>query len=348
MSRSQIPTGSAKATVEASDPGAPTSSLTTWWRSLRTGRNTLVSFAIVLALFTIGSVTVSGFFSMYNVDSLLALASFLGIAAAGQTLAILLGGIDMSIPNVITMGDVMLPEFHAMGLPMPLTVLAVLVIAACVGMLNGYVSSRLRIHPLIVTLGIGSMLSGAGQAFTGGLPKGSAPGWLTNLASSGGTVFGVHFPPAAVIWAVVCVAMFILLGRTALGRSIYAVGASPKAAEFARVSRVRVWVATYMISAILAAIAGMLLSGFSGSGYFGIGEPYLFVSVGAVVIGGTSLLGGRGSYVGTIAGALALTEIGTILVGYGLDSPTQQIFYGFLVLLMIVIYGRDQHVRSRI
>lgn len=319
-----------------------------WHRSLQRNGNTIVSFAIVLLLFAVGSASVAGFLSTYNVDSLLSLASFLGIAAAGQTIVILLGGIDMSIPNVITMGDVMLPQLHAMGVPMPLTILAVLVIAAVVGALNGVISSRLRIHPLIVTLGIGSMLEGAGLAFTGGVPRGNAPAWLTNLASAGGHVLGVQFPPSALVWLAVSAGVIVLLGRTPLGRSIYATGANPRAAEFARVHRVGVWVATYMLSAVLASVAGMLLAGFSGSGYFGIGDPYLFVSVGAVVIGGTSLLGGRGGYFGTIAGALALTEIGTILVGYGLDSPTQQIIYGLLVLLMIGVYGRERHVRERI
>jgi ribose transport system permease protein len=183
---------------------------------------------------------------------------------------------------------------------------------------------------------------------TKGVPSGSAPQFLVSMAALNSHAFGFHFPPVILVWLVFAVFTIWALRNTKWGRQIYAVGANPQAAEFTLVSRLTVWMYSYVASAVLAAVTGVLLSGFSGSGFFDIGNPYLFISVGAVAIGGTSLLGGVGNYLGTIAGVLTLTEISTILIGFNVGSSRQEIFYGLIVLTMISIYGRDLHVRNRL
>ena len=279
---------------------------------------------------------------------MLVLASFTGIAAMGQNLAILLGGIDMSIPYVITMADIMVPYFANLHLPFIVSLILVLAIAVVVGLANGFLSATLRLHPLIITLGTGYIVDGSMYVLTQGVPSGSAPSFLVSIVSLGSHAFGFHFPPVILVWAILAGLLIWGLKSTKWGRQIYAVGANVRAAELTLVSRIKVWSYAYVTSAILAALAGVLLSGFSGSGYFGIGDPYLFISVGAVAIGGTSLLGGSGSYVGTIAGVLALTEISSMLIGLNIGSSRQEIFYGLIVLIMITVYGRDPHVKNRL
>lgn len=307
-----------------------------------------ISYALVILLFLVGSLTIAGFSKPSSILSMLVLASFTGIAAMGQNLALLLGGIDMSIPYIITMADILIPYFANLHLPFIASLAIVLAIAVVVGIANGFLSAVLRLHPLIITLGTGYVVDGAMYVLTQGVPSGSAPAFLVSMVSLGSHAFGFHFPPVILGWVVLAGILIWGLRGTKWGRQIYAVGANPKAAELSLVSRVKVWTYTYVSSAILAALAGVLLSGFSGSGYFGIGNPYLFISVGAVAIGGTSLLGGSGSYVGTIAGVLALTEISSMLIGFNIGSSRQEIFYGLIVLLMITVYGRDPHVKNRL
>ena len=318
------------------------------FRSIGRSRAIWISCALVIGLFLVGTVTIQGFGQPSSILSMLVLASFTGIAAMGQNLAILLGGIDMSIPYVITMADILIPYFAHLHLPFILSLIIVLAMAIVVGLANGFLSAVLRLHPLIITLGIGYIVDGAMYVLTQGVPSGSAPQFLVSIVSLGSHAFGFHFPPVILVWAILAGLLIWGLRRTKWGRQIYAVGANPRAAELTLVSRVQVWSYAYVVSALVAALAGVLLSGFSGSGYFGIGDPYLFISVGAVAIGGTSLLGGSGSYVGTIAGVLALTEISSMLIGFNIGSSRQEIFYGLIVLLMITFYGRDPHVKNRL
>ena len=136
--------------------------------------------------------------------------------------------------------------------------------------------------------------------------------------------------------------------RTTVGRRLYATGANPRAARLALVSTSRVWTGTFAASAFFSAVAGTLLVGFSGTGLFNIGDPYLFTSIASVVIGGTSLLGARGDYLRTVLGALILIQTTTILIGRGYDAPTQQVILGVLIVIFVATYARESHVRTRI
>lgn len=316
--------------------------------AVKRSRATWIAYGVMFVLFFFGTAMIQGFGSPSSILSMFVLASFTGIAAMGQNLVVLLGGIDMSIPYMMTMGDIMVPYLNKFHWPFALIFLFVLAVAVFIGALNGLLSSLLKLHPLIITLGTGYIVDGALYVLTKGVPSGTAPTFLVNIASLNSHAFGFHFPPVIVIWLILSIFIIWALRNTRWGRNIYAVGANPKAAELSLVSRVKVWMYAFISSAVLAAITGILLSGFSGSGFFGIGDPYLFISVAAVAIGGTSLLGGVGGYVGTIAGVLTLTEISTILIGLNIGSSRQEIFYGLIVLIMISIYGREIHVRNKL
>jgi ribose transport system permease protein len=308
----------------------------------------IVTYAIVVLMFLLGMALIDGFASANSVLSLLVLTSFIGIAAIGQNLVVMLGGIDMSLPYMITLGNLMIPFLNLHHVPLPLSIGIVLAIAVVVGFVNGVLSSALKLHPLIITLGVGYIVNGILYLITKGIPSGETPATLERVAALNGRLFGLHLPPVVFIWIALTVLVVWMLRGSRWGRQIYAVGANPKAAELVLINRVKVWTYTYIASAVLAAIAGILLSGFSGGGSFGIGDPYLFISVGAVAIGGTSLLGGSGGYLGTVAGALILTEINMILTGLNVDASQQKILYGIIVLMMIAIYGRDLHIKYRL
>ncbi len=139
-----------------------------------------------------------------------------------------------------------------------------------------------------------------------------------------------------------------MLARTPYGRRLYALGGNPLAARYALIEPAPMWTITFALSAWFAALAGVLLLGFTGSAYGDVGQPYLFQTLAAVVVGGTSLLGGRGSYWGTVVGAIVLTEINTLLIGLGLQPSLVQAALGAVIIALVSLYGREPHLRTTI
>ena len=182
----------------------------------------------------------------------------------------------------------------------------------------------------------------------GGAPEGSSPAWLTTMVSPARTLGPIPVPPVTAVWAGIAIVMLVLMNRTAFGRRVYALGSSPSAAEHALVRPVWTWTIVFTLSGLMASIAGLMLSGFTGYGDVNSGDPYLFDTIAAVVIGGTSLLGGRGGYFRTIAGSIAYIEIQTLLIGYGIGPNPQQVALGVIIVGLAVLYGRESHIRLRI
>jgi ribose transport system permease protein len=168
------------------------------------------------------------------------------------------------------------------------------------------------------------------------------------LTSPVAETFGVGVPPIVAIWAVLAIIVGLFLGRVVTGRQIYAAGSNPTAASFALVPIGRLWTLAFALSALAAAMTGVLLAGFSGGGDASVGNPYLFTTLTAVIVGGTAITGARGSYWHTVLGALILTELTTILVAHGLDQADQQILFGLLILLAVAAYGRERRVADRV
>ena len=306
------------------------------------------AFAVAILLQLAGTVLIDGYGSASAVRSLLVLASLLAIASVGQTLVVVIGGIDLSIPFVIGFANVVAAELHSRGWPFALVCLFVLALAFAIGAFNGAVARGLGIHPLIVTLGSGTVVQGAVLLWTAGFPSGSAPDTVSDFVSIGGNA-----GPLPVPWLVPCFVgltalVVTVLSRTVFGRRLYALGSNPTAAPLALIRPVAMWATTFGLSAVFAAIAGVLLLGFTGSAYGDVGQPYLFQTIAAVVIGGTALTGGRGSYLGTVAGALVLIEINTLLIGLGLQPSVVQAALGLVIVGLVSLYGREPHVRTTI
>ncbi|PRD44750.1 ABC transporter permease [Phyllobacterium phragmitis] len=312
------------------------------------GNRALIAYAGVILVFVVGATLIPGFSSVFSIRAMLILASLLAIAALGQTLVMILGGIDLSIPFVIGFANVVFASLYGGGMPVWLVLAIVLVGAALIGAFSGAISAALAIHPLIVTLGVGTVVQALVQIWTRGLPTGSAPPFINEFVSLGGSVGPLPFPWLIPFTLILTIATIFVLRRTIYGRKLYALGSNPKAAELALVRPVVMWAMTFAISAIFAALAGIFLLGFTGSSSAGVGTPYLFQTVSAVVIGGTALIGGRGGFVGTIAGAIVLIELRTVLIGIGLSEAMVQSALGVLILLLVAAYGRDQHIRNLI
>lgn len=323
-------------------------------RQFQQNRSAFIGIMVLSGLFSVGAMNIDGFASAQNVKSMLLFASFLGLASVGQTLVALLGGLDLSIPFVIGAANVGLLYLISLGVPPWLATLIVLATGAILGTINGLLSYRLQGQALIVTLGTGFAISGGvqiitsiGSAYSGNV-FGTVPGWLANLSSMNGTTFGLPFPPVIPIWAAVAVVLIVGMRNTLYGRYIYALGVNRISASRVMISELRYWVLMYALSGVFAAMTGSLLLGWSGGGFIGVGDQYLFLTLAAVVVGGTSLLGGQGGYGFTVIGVLVLQVLSSFLVGLGLSFQWQQFIFGLLILPMVALYARSPHIRTQI
>jgi ribose transport system permease protein len=313
-----------------------------------TARRALGATAIALGLHVLGSLLIEGYSAGFSIRAMLVLATLLAVASIGQTLVILLGGIDLSIPFVIGFANVVAAALYGGHMDFWIVCLIVAALAAAIGAFNGVLSAGLGIHPLIVTLGVGTAVQGAVLLWTAGFPTGSAPAAVTQFVSIGGHAGPLPVPWLIPAFVVLAGAIALVLGRTPFGRRLYALGSNPTAAPLALISPVAIWAAAYAGSALFAALAGVLLLGFTGSAYGDVGQPYLFQTIAAVVIGGTTLVGGRGGLAGTIAGAVVLTELNTLLIGLGLTPSMVEAALGLVIIVLVSLYGREADVRTTI
>ena len=323
-------------------------------RYFEQNRSAFIGIMVLSALFSVGAMNIDGFASGANIKSMLLFASFLGIASVGQTLVALLGGLDLSIPFIIGGANVGLLYLIGLGVPSWLALVLVLAVGVALGVINGLLSFRLQGQALIVTLGTGFAISGGvqiltsiGTAYSGNV-FGTVPDWLSNLSSMAGTTFGLPLPPVILVWAAIAVALVLGMRLTVYGRHLYALGVNRTSARRVMISEMQYWVVMYAVSGFFAALTGALLLGWSGGGFIGVGDQYLFLTLAAVVVGGTSLLGGQGGYGFTVIGVLVLQELSSFLVGIGLSFQLQQFIFGLLILPMVALYARSPHIRTQI
>ncbi|TCO28061.1 ribose transport system permease protein [Kribbella steppae] len=308
----------------------------------------LVQILLTVAVFGWGAASMPGFLEPTSIRSILVLCALTGLASIGQTLVVLIRGIDLSLAGFIVVGAVAVTRFSDVpGVPVLVTLTIAVACGATMGGLVGYACHRFGIHPIIVTLAAGSIAVGASAVLSGGGYGGGAPGWVTRLSSPMSSTLGIPVPPVVIVWAVAIAVVSVLLHRTLPGRRLLATGASPVAADLAHISTRKVWITVYAISAALAVLAGVVLAGFAGNVDSRLGNPYLFQSIAAVVLGGTAF-GGPGSYTRTTAGVLLLTVVSTVLVGLGFGEADQQILNGVVIVAAMAVYGRERRLRDQV
>lgn len=265
----------------------------------------------------------------------LQIAAFLGLLATGATIVILLGHIDLSVPWVLTGAAILSTALVGSGDPL-LTALAVpaaLAFGGLIGIVNGIGVAVLRIPSMVWTLAINSILLGLAVLNTGGFnPKGEASPLMVSMAS--GRVLGL--PMSFLIWMAVCAVITLFLTRTPFGRYLRSIGYNEKATFLSGVSTPSVVFAAFALAGMCSAMGGVLLAGYANQAYQSMGDPFLLPTIAAVVIGGTSILGGRGGLFGTVGGALFITLLTSILSVMQIGDAWKSIVFGVIILAMLL------------
>jgi ribose transport system permease protein len=293
-----------------------------------------VWFVVALLYFVSGLIS-PGMFQFSQAINICQVAAFLGVVATGQTIALLTGGIDLSVAGVVTMANIVSTSLMGArpGYILP-AVTFCLLLAAIVGLVNGLIITIARVTPLVATLGMNSILFGAALVYTGGAPHG---GISPDFAVFGQGHFGV-LPISTICWVSIVLAVAFLTRRTIFGRELYAVGANAIAARVMGVPVNQVIIGAYVLSAVMAVLGGLLLTSYIGSPSLGIGDQFLLTSIAATVVGGTALSGGVGSVLNTIGGTLFITELNSFTNIVQVSTGVQFVLQGTVIALSVLMY----------
>ncbi|CAH2403951.1 ABC transporter permease [Mesorhizobium escarrei] len=298
-----------------------------------------LTVAIVAAVWIVASFVSRGFGAYGHLRYLVELAAVIGLVAAGQTFVVIAGGIDLSVAAIVTVSAVSLPLLSWQADPTGLTaVLAVLALTTTIGLVNGLGVALLRVHPMIMTLAMATFLQGLLIIIAGGsavTAENPLVRWLGNARPAG-------IPAGVLLWVAVSVIVLAAMHATSFGARLFAMGANPLAATLSGVPFASTTLAVYGISGFTSGLAGVLVLGMNGQGYVGIGDPYLLASIAAVVLGGTSILGGLGTYAGTIPGAILLVTITALITVVNASPGWRSILFGSLILGLLLLSGREQ------
>jgi ribose transport system permease protein len=314
-------------------------------RLLPTGNalRVLAAYCAAVLLFIIGELVHPGFASFASVTSILLVASFVGLVAAGQCFVVLIGGIDLSVPWVLNAAAILLVTsslgldsraLYAVGLTLGMGALA--------GFANGAGVVWFGVPAVVMTLAMNGIMEGLALGVSGGMTCTACASYAPPVIQGAVHDVWLGAPAALWLWLIVIAAVSFVLGLTRFGRATYAIGNNARAAFLAGVNVNMTTVLLYVLSGIFSALAGILLVGFGGQASLGMGSPYLFQSIAAVVVGGVSILGGSGSYLGAAAGAVSLTALVSVLLALNMPDYGRSIIYGVVILSLLLLYGREQ------
>lgn len=292
---------------------------------------TFVLMMVYLAMILLFSILSPYFLSTSNLLNTGNNVAYIGIMAATQTLLIIGGGLDLSVAAIAGFSGVLLAIMVKNGINIWLATLAVLVIGSVIGLVNGLVVTKLKINPLIATLGMLYMVEGLALVLTGGLSQVvSGPGFAF-LGS--GRIIGVPVP--LLIMLLIFLVLGYVLGMSRFGRLIYAIGGNATASRLAGVAVDRIQVQLYVLSAVSGALAGVLLASMLGASAPKTASGALLTVIAAVIFGGTSLAGGRGTVWGTLLAVLILGTLNNGLVLLNVSSFWQTFIQGVVLLLAV-------------
>jgi ribose transport system permease protein len=252
----------------------------------------------------------------------------------------LVGELDLSLPSTISLAGVLTTAWLGTS-PSVLTFLEIIGIAAVIGLVNGVGVTTLRVPSFIMTLGSQLIIAGVALGYTKGTVPGSTPKLLADLML--GRWFGIPIPIFLLIG--MAIVGTLIQRYTTFGRRLYAVGSNRATARITGVHINAVIIGAFVTSAVSAALTGMLLVGYGGGATLNMGDPYFLSSIAVVVVGGSSILGGRGSYLGTVAAAIFLTTISTLIQSLGITQGWQTFIYGFLIVAVVGLLNRELYGR---
>lgn len=313
----------------------------------------LAALLLAIILFLLSGLLPNGYGSDLAVaksqaTNIVRLAVFLGVIAAGQTLVIISGseGIDLSSGSVVTLTAILtyviVSGQDSKVLPALLVALAV---GGLIGLLNGAGITFLKISPFVMTLGMSGVVTGAILVINHGNVSGKVSPLMTRLIARPLSA-SLPVPNAILIWLLFGVLMWLLLERTAFGKNLFAIGTNRVTARLSGVNVTGMNLATYALAGALAGFGGFLVVGNTGVVFIALGQPFLFPSIAAVAVGGTLLSGGKGSYWGSMAGAIVLTLITSLLTTMQQPDSVRRMVLGATLLVLISIYGRQRALRQ--
>ncbi|HTW26670.1 MAG TPA: ABC transporter permease [Acetobacteraceae bacterium] len=305
-------------------------------------RRIVYAWCAAVLLFVIGNVVRPGFAGFNSVQAVLVVASFVGLVAAGQTFVILIGGIDLSVPWVLN-GAAILMVTSSLGQNdrAPLAIVLTLGAGALAGLVNGVGVALFGVPAVVMTLAMNGIMEGLTLGLSGGLTCQACASYAPPIVQAAvhGHLLGI--PAALYLWLFIAIVVSVVLSLTTFGRSTYAIGNNARASYLAGVRVTASVVALYTLSGMFSALAGIMLVGFGGQAALGMGDPYLFQSIAAVVIGGVYILGGRGHYIGTVAGSISLVALISVLMAMNMPEYGRSIIYGVIILVLLLLYGRE-------
>lgn len=304
----------------------------------------VVLAAIACVLIVAGaSVFSPGILSAGYLLQQLQIASILGVLATGAMMVILLGQIDLSVPLTITAMAILSTTLAGSGVPV-LEVMAIpagLAGGVLIGLINGLGVVLFRIPSMVWTLAVNAMLLGITVFYTGGFKPNGAPPTLALFIAHERTL---GIPNAFLLWIAVGGITTFLLRKTVFGTYVYAYGQAQRALFMAGAPVERLTLAVFAFAGLMSSLGSLLLVGYANQAYQGMGDSYLLPVIAAVVIGGTSILGGSGSYAGTFVGALFITLLSSVLSLMQVPDALRQFIFGAIILIMLLI---NRHPRTR-
>jgi ribose transport system permease protein len=314
-----------------------------WRRILSPPSSYRSVWVATVLLFLVSLVVAPNSLSGNSVGGMLSFAAVLMVVAAGQTVVVQQRGLDLSIPGVITLCAMVLPiVMSRTGMPFAAAVLVTLAVGAAVGLVNGLLVTVVGITPLIVTLAMNSILVGAVLFYTNQRPSASAPPELIGLLAA--RPLGV--PVGFLIAVVLVLLLALVLSWTTAGRRFVAAGSNAAVARAAGIPVQGNVIGAYVLSGLTAAIGSMLLIGYVESATVTIGDEYLFTSIAAVVIGGTSFLGGRGSVIASAVGAIFLTQLVQLLLSAGAPTSVRLLSQALAIAVAVALRTLAPRIRS--
>ena len=298
---------------------------------------TLIGLLIIVVTFSFLSPV---FFTVPNLLNILQQSSINALIALGMTLVIISGGIDLSVGPTAALSAVLGATLMVAGVPVPVAILATLGIGALCGVFSGMLVAYAGLQPFIVTLGGLSLFRAIALIYTGGNPVFGIPMEFRSIINS--DVFGI--PTPIIIVAVIALVLWLVMNKTPLGEYIQAVGGNEEAARVAGVPVKRTKVTVFIISGTLASLASLILIGRLGAAEPTIGNLWELDAIAAAAIGGASLMGGKGSIVGTIIGAIILGALRNGLTLLNIQAFYQLLATGLIIIIAMLI---DRATRGR-
>lgn len=294
---------------------------------------TVIALIILMAVITIIN---SNFLTANNLLNLLLQVTSNALIAFGMTFVILTGGIDLSVGSILALSSALTSGLLGSGMPVTLAILISLILGCILGMMNGLLISYGKLAPFIVTLATMTIFRGATLVYTNGNPitKGLSDTFLFQFLGQG-YIVGIPFP--VIIMFIVFIVLYVLLHKTAFGKSVYAIGGNEKAAYISGVKLNKVKIIIYSISGIMASISGLIITSRLSSAQPTAGASYEMDAIAAVVLGGTSLSGGKGRILGTLIGALIIGVLNNGLNIIGVSAFWQQVVKGVVILIAVLI-----------